>query len=329
MSTYIHCRTFLMALEPVHVGAGGYRLGRVDMTIVREPGTNLPKIPGTSLAGASRSYAAMQYDKPFAAGQHRDLRPEDKKNCPIVYTFGTTTESDGGQAGCVSFGDARLLFAPVATMCGPVWVTTASLLAEVGIGLNNLPNPAPALSTSLTFTKDEAKQLNLGWMLFSNIFTGIELAWPNDGKEPDLFTELKKRVAIVSENDFSSIVNSNLEVRTSVSIDPVTGAAKSGALFTYEAIPRGSWFWTDLVQDNYNRTPFPKTTRKFRQADKKDEKGIIISRSADNDGDSLGQEWTRPLDVALSGLHLAEYLGVGGMGTRGFGRLQFLGKIES
>ena len=53
---------FALALDPVHVGTGDMRLGRVDMSIVREPGTNLPKIPGTSLAGACRTYAAMQKD---------------------------------------------------------------------------------------------------------------------------------------------------------------------------------------------------------------------------------------------------------------------------
>ena len=42
-------KLYFKTLEPVHVGAGGYRLGRVDKTICREPGTNLPKIPGTSL----------------------------------------------------------------------------------------------------------------------------------------------------------------------------------------------------------------------------------------------------------------------------------------
>ena len=50
---------FARCLDPVHVGAGGYRLGRVDMTIVRESATGIPKIPGTSLAGALRSYAEM------------------------------------------------------------------------------------------------------------------------------------------------------------------------------------------------------------------------------------------------------------------------------
>jgi CRISPR-associated protein Cmr4 len=69
-------RFVLMTLDPVHVGTGGYRLGRVDLSIAREPGTNLPKIPGTSLAGAARSYAAMRYEKPQCAGQVRTGRSD-------------------------------------------------------------------------------------------------------------------------------------------------------------------------------------------------------------------------------------------------------------
>ena len=43
---------------------------------------------------------------------------------------------------------------------------------------------------------------------------------------------------IVSDKLFSHIVNDNLEVLTSLRIDPETGSAAEGALFTYEAIPR-------------------------------------------------------------------------------------------
>jgi len=60
---------YALTLDPVHVGTGGYRLGRVDNTITREPGTNLPKIPGSSLNGVTRAYTAMaiqseNYDTP-------------------------------------------------------------------------------------------------------------------------------------------------------------------------------------------------------------------------------------------------------------------------
>src|SRR4030088_512522 len=93
---YTQDRFLFMTLDPVHIGAGGYRLGRVDMSITREPGTNLPKIPGTSLAGATRSYAAMRYGKPAAAGQHKKFQG-DRKSCPIIYTFGTATDASSGQ----------------------------------------------------------------------------------------------------------------------------------------------------------------------------------------------------------------------------------------
>ena len=59
MAIYKRRRYLLMTLDPVHIGTGGYRLGRVDNSIVRELGTRVPKIPGTSLHGAARSYAAQ------------------------------------------------------------------------------------------------------------------------------------------------------------------------------------------------------------------------------------------------------------------------------
>ncbi|RLC69436.1 MAG: type III-B CRISPR module RAMP protein Cmr4, partial [Chloroflexi bacterium] len=30
-------KIYARALDPIHIGAGGYRLGRVDNTIVRDP----------------------------------------------------------------------------------------------------------------------------------------------------------------------------------------------------------------------------------------------------------------------------------------------------
>ena len=46
--------------DPVYIGTGGYTIGRVDNTIVRDPITNLPKIPGSSLAGTWRYYAVLE-----------------------------------------------------------------------------------------------------------------------------------------------------------------------------------------------------------------------------------------------------------------------------
>ncbi len=294
---YTQQRFLLMTLDPVHIGTGGYRLGRVDLSIVREPGTNLPKIPGTSLAGAARSYAAMRYGKIQCAGQGQG-KEEEKKHCgrptcPICYTFGTVRGSAGGSAGVVSISDARLLLFPVHSMAGPVWITSPSTLANFGIPGQQVSEDKAKWSGITQQTR-----LNLGWLMLEK-----EADWsaPDGLQVPQ---EVKRQIVLVSDKLFSQIVNSNLEVRTSVSIDPNTGAAREGALFTYEALPRATWLWMDVVEDNYPRA-FP---------------------ASDPKANRLGH--TRPLDVVRTGLELAEYLGIGGMGTRGFGRIKLVADWE-
>ncbi len=324
---YTQQRMLFMALDPVHIGAGGYRLGRVDMTITREPGTGLPKIPGTSLAGATRHYASMRYGKPEAAGQHKKFKG-DLAKCPIIYTFGTATDANGAQkageskneAGTVSIGDAYILFFPVSSMAGPVWVSTVDRIVdawgEKSVGLppkdgQEVEPTDEVVVTNLNWGKDE---LNLGWLLFA-IKKGLQVDAPQVVKERPEWQAVSGRIALVSQKLFSQIVNSNLEVRTSVSIDPETGAAEDKALFTYEAIPRATWLWCDVIEDDYKKDrggkgQFPYT----KQFDPKN--GI------ENAGEELDKPWTRPLDVVNAGVKLIEYLGVGGMGTRGFGRMR-------
>jgi len=157
-------------------------------------------------------------------------------------------------------------------------------------------------------------------------------------------------------------VNSNLEVRTSVSINPETGAAEEGALFTYEAIPRATVLWLDVVVSDY-RGEFPTQERleewetlfqngtctdevksrlqKWRlwRQDDNDEKcqeALTTARQWLQDEKENGQTRWRweiqtmqnvdqsPLGVIQAGLAWTEHLGVGGMGTRGFGRIRKL-----
>lgn len=134
MATYQRQRYLFMAADPVHIGTGGYRLGRVDNSIVREPGTRVPKIPGTSLHGAARTYAARIYENPAAAGQdHRDVDTPEKD--PVCYTFGyIKPKGDQVEAysGVVNIFDAHVLLFPVYSMAGPVWVSTPERLREAG-----------------------------------------------------------------------------------------------------------------------------------------------------------------------------------------------------
>lgn len=263
---YTQQRFLFMTLDPVHIGAGGYRLGRVDMTITREPGTSLPKIPGTSLAGAARSYASMRYGKPDVAGQQKEFIKnngynENENKCPIIYTFGTATDTGGTQeqpggknrAGTVSIGDAHILFFPINSMAGPVWVSTVEKVVEAwSAGCVLLPEGAKPTNDNVITSMDWDRELNLGWLLFGTT-KGLIITPPAtvNSDENSEWDAISNRIVLVTPKLFSQIVNSNLEVRTSVSISPLTGAAEPGALFTYEAIPRATWLWCDVIEDDY------------------------------------------------------------------------------
>lgn len=277
-------RLLLQTLEPVHVGTGAYRLGRVDMPIVREPGTRIPKIPGTSLHGAARTYAAYANETPRCAGAGVG---EDKhcgaEDCPICYTFGYIKDEAGGNSGTVSIGDALLLFFPVYSAAGTIWVTSDRVLADFGISVT-VGNARVKLGAGIS----NRAWLNLGWLMLESDGSFDSTGLPEDIPKP-----VKERCVVVTDELFSRVVNSNLEIRTSVAISPETGAAEDQALFTYEAIPRAAWLWMEVVEDRARRQPF-----------------------APHNG------WTRPLDVVETGLRWMELLGVGGMGTRGFGRLR-------
>ena len=302
----------LMTLDPVHIGTGGQHLGRVDLSIAREPGTRLPKIPGTSLSGAVRQYAAWRYGSPSCAGAGQGQGANDHRHeqCPICYTFGYLRGQDGGQSGTVSIGDARLLLFPVYSLAGPVWVTCPSILRDLGV--TGIADPGERVQLPEALAKHE--HLNLGWLMLEKAENAFVLPDTIEGV-PD---EIKHRAVLISDSLFSRVVNSNLEVRTSVSIDPVTGAAKDGALFTYEAIPRAALLWLDVVEDDFRRDP--------KQPDKFP--AWPIAQTEPGNAFPNGEKWRSPLDVVRAGLRLAEHLGIGGMGTRGFGRVRFLGSTD-
>jgi len=325
-------RYFALALDPIYIGTGGYRIGRVDNTIIREPATGIPKIPATSIAGCCRTYSFLRAKE---SNQNIPLecasgKPKGNKEpcgkCAICLTFGYSKRDSSMQAMAL-FSDARILFFPIATMIGPVWITCAMILRDAGISvkINNkdgglkefekLNETFIAVRTLENVLPQEERQenekdsrnvitkvLNFGWLLMRGKCMNITF------EELAQITELNPildRVIVLPDSLFSAVINSNLEVRTSVAIDPTTGAGEEGALFTYEAIPRGTIFWFDVCYQNPSY---------FQVA------GSNIKT----------QENNRRINIQLikqtvhAGLKLFEHLGIGGMGSRGFGRLRVL-----
>lgn len=303
---------FALALDPVHVGTGGSRLGRVDLPIIREPGTNLPKIPATSLSGCARAYTALSEKKYACAGSGG---AGGEKHCGSVnpacsvcvpYGFSKGTKSMQGLA---QFFDAHIYLFPVASMVGPVWVTSPMALEGLGLAKgdykvdNDKFYPLGKLGEEL---KDK-NSLNFGWLMLGKGNGNGSLEVKEFPKEIEY---LKDKAVLVSNKLFSSIVNSNLEVRTSVSIDPQTGAAEDTALFIYEALPRGTVFRFEVVYNSGESFKIGGNELKYK--DKKD----------NNAEKKIDVKWVK--EQVESGLKLFETLGVGGMNTRGMGRLKML-----
>jgi CRISPR-associated protein Cmr4 len=315
-----------LALDPIHVGIGGYRLGRVDLAIVREPGTNVPKIPGTSIHGAARMYGAYQCNKPLCAGQGQEQEGQGghckEKSCPICHTFGYTG-AERSYRGVVNVHDALIVAFPIFSSVGPVWITTVEIARENGLKVQRSDGDGSEVTEapgedkvhlgkgvnvtgglalgSLWFSCGDSVEVVAAEVPETNNSAKIalpfsEIALPfSAGWMSGPFETIRKRIVVVNDMIFSMLVNSNLEVRTSVSIDPETGAAKHGALFTYEAIPRSTVFNLTVVHDEYRSW----------------------------DGVNGGpRKWTSALAVLEDGLRAMEYLGVGGKGTSGFGRLR-------
>ncbi|PZC51874.1 MULTISPECIES: type III-B CRISPR module RAMP protein Cmr4 [unclassified Mesotoga] len=304
---YSERKFIFMTLDPIHIGTGGTNLGIVDNTIMREAGSNIPIIPGTSLSGAAKMYAAMFMGDLDAAGSKK---PKSTEN-PVSYTFGYINGSGSKQtskAGVVSFSDARIVLFPVCSSEGTIWVTTRAMLNEIGFDVKGLgPDEEKAYHLGGT---DENSKIKIGWLFIDVENIAIEKPKLDGLAEKDEWKVVEQKIYIVSDKLFTQIVNDNLETRTSVAINPETGAAEDAALFTYEAIPRATWFISKVIQDDFRSTGFKTAMESYK-------------------GNERTRDWNSPMDVVRTGFKVIEFMGIGGMTTRGFGRMTIISGGEN
>ncbi|MDN5324449.1 MAG: hypothetical protein PWP02_159 [Thermosipho sp. (in: thermotogales)] len=343
---------YSQAMDPIYIGTGGYTIGMVDNTIVRDPITKIPKIPGSTVAGTWRYYSALELVSSVKEYQPdlKEIKSVEGKNfseklrkinwkngfreennwkgyagnkiarikctgqddlpnknvdeieedtghcghCIVCKSFGFSKKDISSQ-GLIFFSDLNILFFPVFTRFGTKWVTSERLLKEAGILTSSQGKSEDKLVCyKITGEKDNnEKYINLGWMYL-----------PYEAKEIGINLSLLENyislndIVIVPDHIISQIINSNLEVRTSVSIDPITGAAKEGALFTSEAIPRGTIFYGEIK---------------------------VFDRSKLNE-DLPSKE--KIFEMLEDSKKYYETLGVGGMTTRGFGRMRILTELD-
>ena len=364
---------YTMATDPIYIGTGGYTIGRVDNTIVRDPITKIPKIPGSSLAGTWRYYVALELiskvknyqpdfenikkqTKPTLSEKLKGLKwknldTEDKKSekekfkqlnkwlkfegnqiakitcagqdnvstagiespdaknkegqtghcghCIVCKSFGYSKKDKSWQ-GMVFFSDLNILFFPVYTRLGVKWITSERILKETSVGAHcDVPNEEEkkiVYAQEKIEKEKETGYINLGWLNLPYEVKDCNINVGAIHESSEKNNELPfgiKDIIVVPDSLISQIINSNLEVRTSVSIDPITGAAKEGALFTSEAIPRGTVFYGEIR---------------------------VFDKNGLGDGNLPSKECI--FEALEDTKHYYETLGIGGMTTRGFGRMK-------
>jgi CRISPR-associated protein Cmr4 len=261
------------ARSPLHAGTG-QAAAAVDLPIARDRATGFPLLPGSSIKGA--------------------LRARARTALPAQYTrmFGPETENASDHAGALTISDARLLLMPVRSVAGTfAWVTSPYLLASFAreaklVGFDRLwaaPSVANeralvAADTLLGVDYDGKKKVVLEeFDLNREDGAAIEVAnalAPLVFADAEWQTMLKRRLCIVHDDTMGFLSQHATEIVTRVSIDPTTGTAKAGQLWSEENLPAESVLvslveevttaknqgvqpgeWLDLVQTKLIQSP--------------------------------------------------------------------------
>jgi CRISPR-associated protein Cmr4 len=316
-------RTYLFqTLDPLHVGTGGTRLGRVDNTVARDPATRLPKVPGSGLSGAVKDAYDLKLCNNGKTTRCAGAHGCGREDCKVCTLFGTAPSDEAGgvnnnkaQRGIMAFHDALLVAMPVASLLGPVWVVDQKFAAGLGLitgELTKLPSPDIAAPSKLKAWEDK---VNIGSFLFpcnsdvaykdstrESLTEKIEF-FTSSGATADDFCNITDNMVACHPSVFPLIVDTAMEVRTSVTINPYTGAAEEHKLFTLEAVPAGAVFQTEL--------------------------GYLGGKYPDKAFGGTHNTSTLFEDIENNGFPYLAYTGMGGNVTRGFGRVRFLGYFRN
>jgi len=279
---------FLYAETPLHPGSGA-SVGAVDLPIQRERHTQHPIMQSSGIKGALRDLA------------NRIGANEEK----IKVVFGPEDEAQK-HGGAISFTDARVLLFPVRSMEGVfAWITCPKVLerfnkdiAYLDIGLTSKSPPVKQITeiiqgirsiplrergkVFITTTSDliaTGNRVILEEFSFEAIPEGkdranelarwfAENAFPKDSVYGYWREEIKRKLAILSDDDFTSFVQFSTEVITRIKIEDETGTVKAGP-WDEEYLPAETLLYSMALATD------PKVEQNKRPNDLKDASGVL------------------------------------------------------
>lgn len=234
---------FVHVLSPLHAGTG-QGSGVIDLPIAREKATGMPYLPGSSVKGVLRDKSG---------------------DTDLTYAlFGPKTDNASEYAGSLQLADARLLCLPVRSLRGTfAWVTSPYALRRLArdasdAGLSGAPTVQDLEDASCDVPNETALKVELrrnGRTESAVVLEDLDLnprpqqaqAWAtwlsgkifpaNDTEWPSLFA---KRFCIVSDDVFSFLMTTAIEVIARNRLSEETKTVAKGALWYEEALPAES-----------------------------------------------------------------------------------------
>ena len=261
-STWLR-HSFFTQRRPCTQGSASSRRAPVDLPIQRDPINGDPLVRSSTLKGTLRSAfrAAATTEEVEAVfgsepSQEREQGEEKAK--------GAQQAEAPLYMGSLIVSDARLLLFPVAALLDTfAWITSADLLARLqrdiqrmGIEFKVPAVPAPAEGTAWTIPQSrvvtEQGELVLEEFTFQarphEAMTTIggwfaKAIFPQDEPYAYWRQRVRSNLVILPEDAFRHFVTVGTEIVKRIRIDPGTGVAQPGALWSEEYVPAESLFY--------------------------------------------------------------------------------------
>lgn len=234
----------LYGVTPLHAGSG-QATGAVDLPIQRERHTGWPMVQASGVKGAFRDWFTRYYTANAPQGcvaANDDARELANK------VFGREeTNANDGHAGAVALTDARLLAFPVRSNVAPfVWVTCPALVTRLHQDLalaqseikvpKQLAVPPEQACVVLGEAPETVVLEDMAVQTLSTAPAGVsELATAMSKFAPQV-----TRLLLISNADFSFLVETATEVQPQIRIKEDTGTTQDGSLRYQELLPADS-----------------------------------------------------------------------------------------
>ena len=274
--------TIFFNLEPIYLQFTKNTTYSSNLITLNEK-TKIPKLSGsillaTIIVGIKKIYMG-EYSRNKDSKILNTALPFDETNIGEYFYKNT------------NFSDASIIFFPIYSSSGPVWITTLNILEELKFKILienfDLENTDIYIPANINPTKDN--KLILGNIPLNVKFRGSLITHEYWEKNED-FIGIINRIVIITEENFHSLIVNNLFAQSSIVIDDRTWEVQKIDKQKPESIPKITFFKSELQIDDF------------------EEKHFLLARDKDFKEIFSLKIWKGTIDAIIAGLKTLEYV---------------------